>query len=111
MKGYRLWASTSLGVPAVTAAVSRMCCRTGVTTPSAYWNWECAGASHFRSSLYELQAVCGDEVAEGKPHPGIFIAAARLLGVPAGQVSALSHLIMLWTGYALKEFKTRVNLI
>ncbi len=32
--------------------------------------------------------VCGDEVANGKPAPDTFLAAARLLGVPPGEEGA-----------------------
>jgi HAD superfamily hydrolase (TIGR01509 family) len=33
--------------------------------------------------------VCGDEIANGKPAPDIFLAAAKLLGLPAGECVVL----------------------
>ena len=36
-----------------------------------------------------VHVVCGDEVAEGKPAPDIFLAAAKLIGVPATECVVL----------------------
>ncbi|KAG2486461.1 hypothetical protein HYH03_014908 [Edaphochlamys debaryana] len=62
------------------------------STPRATFNAKMSRKPELRALLAERPGavvVCGDEVENGKPHPDVFLAVARALGVPPGECLAL----------------------
>ena len=72
------------GVPELLRSIKKNNLKTAIASSSAP-DYIAAVIRKFNIGHYFDAVVSGEEVARGKPEPDIFLRAARLLGVPAGE--------------------------
>ena len=62
-----------------------------IATRSSRESFDLKMASHSGLLSRFQETVCGDEAVEGEPHPDIYLAAARKLGLQPEECLALEH--------------------